>query len=153
MLVKFAQRNMSLRWESWMREIQCLVFQLTVPRISCWLRCTNSFSRGRDRIERSTKHLCCSAADYPCLLRKLHVIQRHVFSLLPQNTQFSCSLYIFHGGALPSLPHTSSWRGAHLIKRKDNCTFTLPYSFMLTVSYSFLPSDFESSGHNALFPQ
>jgi hypothetical protein len=31
---------------------------------------------------------------------------------------------IKNGGAIPPLPNTSSWRGAQLIKHRDNFTFT-----------------------------
>jgi hypothetical protein len=37
------------------------------------------------------------------------------------------SVEIKNGGAMPPLPHTSSWRSAELFKQRDNFTFfTLP---------------------------
>jgi hypothetical protein len=42
-----------------------------------------------------------------------------------------CSAEVNNGGAIPSLPHTSPWRGAELIKHRDNFTFLLLHCFVV----------------------
>jgi hypothetical protein len=51
-----------------------------------------------------------------------------------RETDPSYSAEVMNGGAIPLLPYTSSWRGAQLIKYRDNFTF-LPYLFRLLTKY------------------
>jgi hypothetical protein len=43
----------------------------------------------------------------------------------PDHSSLS-SVDVLNNGAIPSLPHMSSWRGVYLIKQRDKFTFTLP---------------------------
>jgi hypothetical protein len=44
--------------------------------------------------------------------------EREADHSLPSNAE------VKNDGVIPLLPHTSSWRGAYLIKSRDNFTFT-----------------------------